>query len=71
MGSLWDITELDSDRFCVEFLTKFLSNNKNLKKSSLESRKYFFFNLLSRDCKLKFLNGCTFVIYGIPQQNLF
>ncbi|KAL4490984.1 hypothetical protein ABPG72_008720 [Tetrahymena utriculariae] len=63
IGSLWDITDRDTDRMVLKLIQ--IIEKANFKKPIDFSQAF----LQSREeCKLKWLNGSSFVCFGIPTQ---
>ncbi|GMH71759.1 hypothetical protein TrST_g6813 [Triparma strigata] len=58
VGNLWDVSDRDIDRFSIEFLDKFLSDeDSDMAKCISESRKV---------CKMRYIVGAAVVVYGVP-----
>ena len=57
VGNLWDVSDRDIDRFCLEFLDKFTSGGKAVTACVSESR---------RVCKMRYIVGAAVVVYGVP-----
>ncbi|KAI8901507.1 peptidase family C50-domain-containing protein [Globomyces pollinis-pini] len=63
VGNLWDVTDIDFDRFSIKFLQNWglFTPSKSKYYSICESL------AMSRDeCKLKYLVGAAPVVYGLP-----
>ncbi len=56
-GCLWDITDKDSDMLLIEVLRLLGDREGSLSECIQKSRKY---------CRLRYLNGAAFVVYGMP-----
>ncbi|KAI2500125.1 Peptidase family C50 [Fragilaria crotonensis] len=58
VGNLWDVTDRDIDRYCLEFMDKFLSHEgDSLAKCVAEARSC---------CKMQHIVGLAPVCYGLP-----
>jgi hypothetical protein len=58
VGNLWDVTDRDIDRYCLEFMDKFLSHGGgSLAKCVAEARSC---------CKMQHIVGLAPVCYGLP-----
>jgi len=57
LGNLWDVSDRDIDRFCIEFMDKFFTGGKNVAQCVSESRGV---------CKMRYVVGAAVVVYGVP-----
>ncbi|KAK1350057.1 hypothetical protein LUQ84_001042 [Hamiltosporidium tvaerminnensis] len=58
LGCLWDVTDKDIDRFSLEFLDNIFKNETLDLAAFVQKSK--------KNMKLKYLNGASLVIYGMP-----
>jgi len=57
LGNLWDVSDRDIDRFCIEFMEKFFAGGKSVAQCVSESRGV---------CKMRYVVGAAVVVYGVP-----
>ena len=58
VGTLWDVTDADIDRYCHTLLKSWLSRpGASLPSAAAQSR---------GSCRLTTLNGAAVVLYGVP-----
>ena len=57
LGNLWDVSDRDIDRFCIEFMDKFFGGDKSVAQCVSESRGV---------CKMRYIVGAAVVVYGVP-----
>ncbi|KAH9497839.1 Separin [Dermatophagoides farinae] len=71
IGALWDVTDKDIDIYMNEFMSLWLPRwNREQQQSRKKNNSLCKSISLARDsCKLRYLNGCASVVYGLPLKN--
>mmetsp|Transcript_25892 Transcript_25892/g.39783 ORF Transcript_25892/g.39783 Transcript_25892/m.39783 type:complete len:778 (-) Transcript_25892:1210-3543(-) len=59
IGNLWDVTDRDIDRYCLELLQSFFASEKKISLAQCVA------NARSA-CKMRYIVGCAPVYYGVP-----
>jgi hypothetical protein len=64
IGNLWDVTDRDIDRYCIELLESFFVNITSSDKDGFSLAECV---AKARDaCKMRYIVGCAPVCYGVP-----
>ena len=64
LGCLWDVTDVDIDIFTIEYIELLKSKLQTTAKVSAMDTELL--EKASKKCKLRYLNGSAFIMYGLP-----